>query len=164
MELLLEEGGFAGSRNVMEITIAAKARPILVNVLDPRNKIYDVHVATPNGVSNHLLVQIDAKDKGDGGPKTVTTTVTTTTSTAPNYSSTTTQFTTTPPGIVLPQGTVLPLGTALPPNTTIGPSGGPTNGGTVPSTPASGASAAGGAASTPKELGVPGTPYLTPKN
>ncbi len=136
------------SRNVLEITVADKARPVEINVPDRRHKVFDIHVATPNGVSNHLLVQADDAEKGDG-PKPVTTTVTTTTTTGPNSSTTMTQITTTPPGIVLPQGTVLPLGTALPPNTTISPNGGPTNGGTVPPKPATTPAAPAGAAAGP---------------
>ncbi|WP_406695033.1 hypothetical protein V5E97_28735 [Singulisphaera sp. Ch08] len=42
------------SRNVMEITIKADARPIQTR--DGR-LIFDVHIATPNGISNHLFVE-----------------------------------------------------------------------------------------------------------
>jgi hypothetical protein len=44
------------SRNVMEITIAADARPVRTN--DGRH-VFDVHAATPNGISNHLFVEAD---------------------------------------------------------------------------------------------------------
>jgi len=45
------------SRNVMEVTIGEDARPIQTN--DGR-LIFDIHIATPNGISNHLFVEADA--------------------------------------------------------------------------------------------------------
>ncbi len=122
------------SRNVMEVTIPANARPIPVNVPGPRKIVFDVHVATPNGISNHLLVQGTAR-AGDKGPRAVTTTVTSKTTNHGDTATTTTEITTTPPGIILPQGAILPMGTNLPPYTVFAPSGGPTAGGTVPAPP-----------------------------
>lgn len=120
------------SRNVMKITISDKARSKQTN--DGR-AIFDVHTASPNGISNHLFVEVDRPApavKADPAPaKTVTTTITTTTSAVKDGTTSTTQITTTPPGIVLPQGTILPLA-PLPSHFTIAPQGGPVLSGTVP--------------------------------
>jgi hypothetical protein len=53
------------SRNVMRIEIPANARTSLVHKSDAqgiKRKLIDVHVATPNGISNHLLVEVQPKD------------------------------------------------------------------------------------------------------
>jgi hypothetical protein len=157
------------SRNVLEITISSKARPVGVKILNEDKVVedklvIDVHVATPNGVSNHLLVQAYEAPKQEGGAKEVTTTVTTTTS--PDRLSTSTTIRTTPPGIVLPQGTVLPLGTYLPGGMTIAPNGGPSNGGTVPSAPkaepASATATPANANAAPAVLAPAAAPALAP--
>jgi len=116
------------SRNVLSITIPDSARPIRTN--DGRT-VFDVHVATPNGVSNHLHV---AADPGvvDRGPRVHATEVTTTTATAPNLTTTKTRLETTAPGIILPPGTILPMGTAIPPGLQFGPYAAPGGAGTVP--------------------------------
>jgi hypothetical protein len=53
------------SRNVLRIVIPADARPILTNknLTGDRRLVFDVHVASPNGVSNHLLVEADPPDQ-----------------------------------------------------------------------------------------------------
>jgi hypothetical protein len=76
--------------------------------------VIDVHIATPNGISNHLYVEVVPKD--DPPPtKNAVTKATTKTTTKGNTTTTTTTFETTPPGTVLPPLTILPLGTAWPP-------------------------------------------------
>ena len=53
------------SRNVMRIEIPANARTSQVHKSDAqgiKRKLIDVHVATPNGISNHLLVEVQPKD------------------------------------------------------------------------------------------------------
>ena len=81
-------------------------------------RVIDVHVATPNGISNHLLVEIPpAAPGGDQkDPPTITTTVTTTTKSnvTDGTTQTMTEYKTNPPGIVLPPGTYLPMGGNLP--------------------------------------------------
>jgi hypothetical protein len=117
----------------------------------------DVHIATPNGISNHLYVEVIPKVKPPT-PENAVTTATTTTTVHGNTTTTTTRFETTPPGTVLPPLTVLPMGTNWPPATVLAP--GPINGaptgsllpGLVP-TPAT----------TPATPVTPGaTPSLTP--
>jgi hypothetical protein len=78
--------------------------------------VLDVHVATSNGISNHLHVEVAAPDaKAQAAQKPISSTVTTTYKVNPdNSTTTTTQFQTVPPGIVLPQGTFLPMGGNLP--------------------------------------------------
>ena len=79
--------------------------------------VLDVHVATSNGISNHLLVEVAAPSATDPtAAKAITTTVTTTSKSnvADNSTTTSTQLQTTPPGIVLPPGTILPMGGSLP--------------------------------------------------
>jgi hypothetical protein len=53
------------SRNVLRINIPADARPITTNAnLDGVSRVvFDVHVASPNGVSNHLLVEAQPGDQ-----------------------------------------------------------------------------------------------------
>jgi hypothetical protein len=107
--------------------------------------VIDVHVATSNGVSNHLFIDVpDGCASAKEDPKHVSTTVTTITKPNPADGSTTTstQFQTTPPGVVLPPGTYLPMGGNLPPGATlVAPGAATINGnspaylpGTVPST------------------------------
>ena len=52
------------SRNVLRIVIPVDARPRTTqpNLGGKTRLVFDVHVASPNGVSNHLLVEADAKD------------------------------------------------------------------------------------------------------
>jgi hypothetical protein len=105
-------------------------------------QIFDIHVATPNGISNHLLVEITPPASSNGGDNSVKTSVTTTTTVNGGQTITKTEFATTPPGIVLPPGTFLPMGTNLPAGGTfVAPGAGTVNGapvyfppGTVPST------------------------------
>lgn len=47
------------SRQVMELTIPSSARPIRTN---DKRLIFDIHVATPNGISNHLFVETAPED------------------------------------------------------------------------------------------------------
>jgi hypothetical protein len=56
------------SRNVVRIDIPATARAITTNPnLDGvRRLVFDVHVATPNGVSNHMLVEAEPADQPPG--------------------------------------------------------------------------------------------------
>ena len=82
--------------------------------------VIDVHVATPNGISNHLYVEVVAADPPRDVPNAVTT-ATTTSSVNGNTTTTSTRLETTPPGIVLPPLTVLPMGTTWPKGTTIAP-------------------------------------------
>ncbi len=90
--------------------------------LPPCRVVFDVHVATPNGVSNHLYVEANPKPAGDDpSSKTVSVDTTTTTTYAPNSQSTSTHFETSQPGVPLPALTVLPLGTHLPPNSVLAP-------------------------------------------
>lgn len=86
-----------------------------------QRSVIDVHVATSNGISNHLLVEVPPQPDCPQAPKTITTTVKTTTKTNAddNSTTTTTEYTTTPPGIVLPPGTYLPMGGNLPAGGTI---------------------------------------------
>ncbi len=47
------------SRNVMQITINSSARP---KTTADKRLIFDIHAATPNGISNHLFAETDAAD------------------------------------------------------------------------------------------------------
>jgi hypothetical protein len=83
--------------------------------------VLDVHVATSNGISNHLFVEVPPPQPAScSTPKTVTTTVTTVTK--PNASdgstTTTTTFEVPTQGPGLPPGTFLPLNTSLPAGST----------------------------------------------
>jgi hypothetical protein len=49
------------SRNVMQVTIAKDAAPTPSETGSP---LLDINVATPNGVSNHLLIKMDPPDPG----------------------------------------------------------------------------------------------------
>jgi len=114
------------SRNVIRIDIpkgaATNLTPVFykdANCANIQRAVIDVHVATPNGISNHLLIEVPpppCPSAGGAGDKTISTTVSTLTK--PNATDgstqTTTTITTTPPGIVLPPGTLLPMGTTLP--------------------------------------------------
>jgi hypothetical protein len=53
------------SRNVIRIVIPANARPIATepNLARERRLVFDVHVASPNGVSDHLLVEAEPADQ-----------------------------------------------------------------------------------------------------
>ena len=82
--------------------------------------VIDVHVATPNGISNHLFVEVIPKTAAKD-PKNAVTTATTTTVVQGNTTTTSTRFETTPPGTVLPPLTVLPLGTNWPSATVLAP-------------------------------------------
>jgi hypothetical protein len=77
--------------------------------------VIDVHVATPNGISNHLYVETDPK-QAPADTKNIVMTATTVTTTDPrqNTTTTSTRVETTPPGMALPPLTVLPLGTQWP--------------------------------------------------
>ena len=86
--------------------------------------VIDVHVATPNGISNHLFVECHPKS-GAERPGPNVTTATTTTIHNGNTTTTLTRFESNPPGIVLPPLTVLPLGTQWPAATVLAP--GPVN-------------------------------------
>ncbi len=127
------------SRNVMQIVIPKNARAIGVCCTPDEDEgahkpdaehpakgprcaraVMDVHLATPNGISNHLFVDVDRRPEPDLH-KTLTTTATTTTTVAGNQTSTTTKLEVTPPGIALPPLTILPLGTPWPPNGTFSP-------------------------------------------
>ncbi len=78
----------------------------------------DVHIATPNGISNHLYVETDAKQTPEAVKNVVMTATTTTTGDPAQHRTTTsTRVETTPPGLALPPLTVLPLGTQWPANT-----------------------------------------------
>jgi hypothetical protein len=81
-----------------------------------RRKLIDIHVATPNGVSNHLLVEVPPNIAPSAEPKTLTTSVATTNTidVTNNVTQTKTEFTTTPPGVVLPPGTFVPMGGSMP--------------------------------------------------
>ena len=83
--------------------------------------VLDVHVATSNGISNHLFVEVPPPPPAScPTPQTVTTTVTTVTK--PNASdgstTTTTTFVVPTQGPGLPPGTFLPLNTSLPAGST----------------------------------------------
>ena len=127
------------SRNVMEIVIPANARvythnctPTTADSATPKPNpnsspakpcnwsVIDVHIATSNGISNHLYVETDPKDASQPS-KTVTLDATTTTTTDPhrNMTQVSTHVETTPPGMALPPLTVLPLGTQWPANSTL---------------------------------------------
>ena len=67
------------SRNVLGLVIPANARAIQtalsVNGSDGKpmmRKLLDVHVASPNGISNHLLVEVQPKPSTDQAAATVT--------------------------------------------------------------------------------------------
>jgi len=152
------------SRNVMRIVIPKTAVASVTNAelpkeelhlaknrdelgaVDRRRKVIDVHVASPNGVSNHLLVEVRPGFLGGenkDAPKTVSTTVTSTTKTDPDTGAVTqsTEIRTNPPGIVLPPGTYLPLGGNLPAGAMVAPGAATMQGnppafspGTVPNT------------------------------
>ena len=85
--------------------------------------VIDVHIATPNGISNHLYVEVipKAKPAPDKSPQNAVTTATTTTTVRGDTTTTSTRFETTPPGAVLPPLTVLPMGTNWPPATVLSP-------------------------------------------
>ncbi len=97
---------------------------------DPRRKwkpakscgwaVIDVHIATPNGVSNHHFVEPDPK-ASPTPVKEVEMTATTTTTHNGGVVTTATKLVTTPPGIPLPAMTILPLGTQWPMNTVMAP-------------------------------------------
>jgi hypothetical protein len=79
--------------------------------------VLDVHVATSNGISNHLFVEVPAPGPATSTtPQTVTTTVTTVVqpNASDNSTTTTTTFQVPTQGSGLPPGTFLPLGTSLP--------------------------------------------------
>jgi hypothetical protein len=84
--------------------------------------VIDVHVATPNGISNHLLVEVPAPaadNKKTAEPISTTVMTTTKPNPADGSTQTLTEFKTTPPGIVLPPGTYLPMGANLPTGATL---------------------------------------------
>ncbi len=83
--------------------------------------VIDVHIATPNGISNHLYVEVVPKSQAATKAQNAVTTATTKTTVNGNTTTTSTRFETTPPGTVLPPLTVLPLGTNWPPNTMLAP-------------------------------------------
>jgi hypothetical protein len=85
--------------------------------------VIEVHIATPNGVSNHLMVEVIPKAPAhkDDPPKNAVTTATTTTTVRGDTTTTSTRFETTPPGAVLPPLTVLPMGTTWPPASVLAP-------------------------------------------
>ncbi len=77
--------------------------------------VVDIHVASSNGISNHLLVEVP--EPGPAGPAAKPMTVTVTTSVKPNAAdgsiTTTTNYQTTTPGI-LPPGTFFPINSPFP--------------------------------------------------
>ena len=80
--------------------------------------VIDVHIATPNGISNHLYVETDVKPTPPAVKNVVMTATTTTTAEPAQHRTTTsTKVEATPPGMALPPLTVLPLGTQWPANT-----------------------------------------------
>jgi hypothetical protein len=84
--------------------------------------IIDVHIATPNGISNHMYVETDAKPTPQPVNNLVLTTTTSTTANPQqNNVTTATRVEATPPGLALPPLTVLPLGTQWPPFTALAP-------------------------------------------
>jgi hypothetical protein len=84
--------------------------------------IIDVHIATPNGISNHLYVETDPKPTPQPTNNLVlTATTSTTVNPQQNNTTTSTRVESTPPGLALPPLTVLPLGGQLPPFTTLAP-------------------------------------------
>ncbi len=127
------------SRNVMQIVVPHSARAFSVCCTtekeddEPKSDkkshsnnsgcargILDVHIATPNGASNHLFVNVTLKPRRDSH-ESISTTATTTTTVAGNQTSTTTKLEVTPPGIALPPLTILPLGTPWPANGSLSP-------------------------------------------
>jgi len=84
--------------------------------------VIDVHIATPNGISNHLFVEVMRKPQAaDSKPQGATATATTTAVVQGNTATTTTRFETSGPGIALPPLTVLPMGAPLPATTVLAP-------------------------------------------
>ncbi len=81
-----------------------------------RRKVIDIHVATSNGISNHLFVEVSPSYRPTDPTKAMKTSVTTQTlvNATTGETTTNTDYTTTSPGIVLPPGTILPMGTSLP--------------------------------------------------
>ncbi|MGA2703898.1 MAG: hypothetical protein ABSH35_22720 [Isosphaeraceae bacterium] len=113
--------------------------------------VLDVHVATSNGISNHLFVEVPTGPTTPPTPTTVKTTVTTVTK--PNASdgstTTTTTFEVPKENSNLPPGTFLPLNTSLPAGGTFVAPGAATINATPPQ-PQSAAPAPGSGGSTPK--------------
>jgi hypothetical protein len=84
--------------------------------------VIDVHIATPNGISNHMYVETDPKATPQPVNNLVLTTTTSTTANPQqNNVTTATRVEATPPGLALPPLTVLPLGTQWPPFTSLAP-------------------------------------------
>ena len=84
--------------------------------------IIDVHIATPNGISNHLYVETDPKPTPQPTNNLVLTATTSTTANPQlNNTTTSTRVEATPPGLALPPLTVLPLGGQLPQFTVLAP-------------------------------------------
>ena len=97
----------------------AEAAPVAVPK-DNSRSVIDVHIATPNGISNHLYVEVTPKPQAPA-PTPLATTATTTTVVNGNTTTTTTRFETTALGIALPPLTVLPMGSPLPQTTILAP-------------------------------------------
>jgi hypothetical protein len=149
---LAEEARAAHSASLAADAALAEAKSALAKAKVPaapqecackQRWVIDVHVATSNGISNHLFIEV-AEPAPTAETKPLSTLVITTTKTNPADASTTTstEFRTTPPGIILPPGTYLPMGGNLPAaGTVVAPGAATLNGqpstlmpGTVPST------------------------------
>ena len=145
----------------------APVAPKQVKMKECDRAVLDVHIATPNGISNHLYVEVAPKT-APATPKNAVTTATTTHTVKGNTTTTTTKFETTPPGTALPPLTVLPMGTNWPQATVLAPgpiTGAPTGSivpGLVPTpTPTPAASLTLSPSATPMPPPVP-LPTTTP--
>ncbi|MGC1720253.1 MAG: hypothetical protein WA746_14800, partial [Isosphaeraceae bacterium] len=120
--------GLGSSANVRGATVNVRLGDVQASAegsakpaMEPCDRsVIDVHIATPNGISNHLYVEVIPKPKAPK-PQDAVTTATTTTTVNGNTTTTSTKFETTPPGTVLPPLTVLPMGTHWPPFTALAP-------------------------------------------
>jgi len=115
--------------------------------------VLDVHVATSNGISNHLFVEVpDPATNPATTPKTYKTTVTTVSTPNASNGSTTTNTTFEVPiqGSGLPAGTFLPLGTGLPAGGTFFAPGAATINAVLPQPPSAAPAPAAGTSITPK--------------
>ena len=81
----------------------------------------DVHIATPNGISNDLHVDVEPKSDKKEAVDPVEIAATTTVARDGPTTTTSTTFKASPPGVALPPLTVLPLATQWPPETVLAP-------------------------------------------
>ena len=130
--------GAAGAQvTVAEAAVISAAAPTAPTECECKQRsVIDVHVATSNGVSNHLLIETPTPT-GPATPPPLPMTVSVTTTVKPaadGSTTTTTQYQTTAPGI-LPPGTLFPLNTPLPAGTTFVAPGAATINTTPPVTP-----------------------------